>query len=107
MKRPWTMLATGLALAGVLLIAGSPGVLAGQQTFSSVSSGTPPAPLATPAGLSVSGVYFGIYQNNRPYHPYPPCYNPHCRHPLRPVPPNRPPVPSRPVPVPRPAPPRP
>ena len=104
MKRSWTPLAIGLAaVAGLLLF---PGIqaLAQQQTFSSVSSGTPPAPLPTPTGLSVSGVYFGYYPGYGPYRPYHPCTTGHCT-PVKPV---HPPVGTRPVappPMPRPAPP--
>jgi hypothetical protein len=104
MKRLWTPLAIGLAALAALLLAPSVGALAQQQTFSSVSSGRPPAPLPTPTGLSVSGVYFGIYPGYRPYHPYPPCTTGHCR-PVKPVP--RAPVPGPVAPMPRPVPPRP
>lgn len=107
MIRLRTLLAIGLVALAALML--SPGVraLAQQQTFSSVSSGTPPAPLPTPTGLSVSGVYFGIYPGYAPYHRYPPCTTGHCRPVVKPV---HPPVTTRPVvppPMPRPAPPRP
>jgi hypothetical protein len=118
MKRPGTLLAAGLVLPGILLLASLPGVQAGQQTFSSVSSGTAPAPFPTPTGLLVSGVYFGIYPGYGPYHPTHPCTGGHC-HPVRPPgpppvrpplpPPVRPPTPTRPAPpvAPRPVPLRP
>jgi hypothetical protein len=104
MKRLWTPLAIGVATLAALLLAPSVGALAQQQTFSSVSSGTPPAPLPTPTSWSVSGVYLGIY----PGYPYrPPCAAGHCR-PVKPAPHS--PVTTHPIappPAPRPVPPRP
>jgi len=111
MKRPQTTLAAGLALIGALLVAPMPHALAGQQTFSSVSSGAPPAPYPTATSLGVSGVYLGIYPGNAPLRPFPPCQGSRCKPPVHKPMPNRPPVttnrPVAPPPVPRPALPRP
>jgi hypothetical protein len=107
MKRLLTPFGIGLAALAALLLVPGVGALAQQQTFSSVSSGAPPAPLPTPTGLSVSGVYLGIYPGYGPHQSPPPCKTGHCR-PVKPVP--HPPVTTRPVappPMPRPAPPRP
>jgi hypothetical protein len=104
MKRSWTPLAIGLAAVAGLLLSPGIGALAQQQTFSSVSSGTPPAPWPTPTSLNVSDAYLGIY----------PVYGPHrcVTGPCRPVKPVHPvhPVPTHPIappPMPRPAPPHP
>lgn len=110
MKRLWTPLAMGLAALAAFLLAPAVGALAQQQTFSSVSSGTPPAPWPTPTSLNVSDAYLGIYPVYGPHHPYPPCTAGPCRpvHPVRPVHPG--PVPIHPVappPMPRPVPLRP
>ena len=108
MKRPWTPRAIGFAALAAFLLVPSIGALAGQQTFSSVSSGTAPTPYPTPTSMNVSGAYLNLYPGIWPYHWYPPCSG-HCR-PVHPVPPTRPvhPVPVHPVaPPPRPAPARP
>jgi len=106
MKRPGTPLASAFALFAILAAA-SGSALAQQQTFSSVSSGKAPSPRPTQTGVSVPGVYLGIYPNGHPYHPRPrptvaprPCPGGHCP---PPVPPPHP-LPTTPVTPVRPAP---
>ncbi|HTA39933.1 MAG TPA: hypothetical protein VK760_12700 [Candidatus Acidoferrales bacterium] len=101
MKRLWTPLAIGFAALAAFLLAPSMGALAGQQTFSSVSTGWGPAPGPTATSMTVSEGYLNLYPSYWPYHWYP-CSTGHChpvRHPVHPVP-------GHPI-APRPVPPRP
>jgi hypothetical protein len=104
MKRLWTPLALGFAAVAAFLLVPGMGALAGQQTFSNVSTGWGPAPAPTPTSMNVSESYVNLYPGYWPYHWYPPCTTGHCR-PVRPVHPVHP-VPGHP-PAPRPVPPRP
>jgi hypothetical protein len=103
MKRLRTWFGTGITLLATLVLLPTPHALAGQQTFSSVSSGKAPAPAPTPTSLNLSGIYLGIGNGYGPHHPHrPPCVGYQCPPPSHLRPPattSRPVVPPRPMPL--------